>query len=135
MTKKLLFVFAILSALTLGLLAADVTGKWTWEQAGRGGGNPTVITLTLKASGSSLTGTLSRPGRGGGAPMDSEISDGKVDGNSVSFTVKQNMGGNEMVTPYKGTLDGDTLNLEFTRPGRNGGEPTTTKVAAKRATT
>jgi len=134
MTKKLLFVVAILCVLTFALSAADVTGKWTWEQAGRGGGNPTVTTLTLKASGGSLTGTLSRPGRGGAA-MDTEITDGKVDGNSISFSLKTNMGGNEMVTPYKGTLDGDTLNLEFTRPGRGGGDPTVTKVAAKRATT
>jgi hypothetical protein len=40
-----------------------------------------------------------------------------------------------MSTTYKGTLDGDTLTLEFTRPGRGGGEPTPVKVTAKRATT
>jgi opacity protein-like surface antigen len=133
MTKKLLFVVAILCALTFAVYAADVSGKWTWEQAGRGGGNPTVTTLTLKVDGSNLTGTLSRPGRNGA--MDTEITDGKVDGNKISFTVKMNMGGNEMVTPYKGTLDGDSLTLEFTRPGRGGGEPTPQKVVAKRATT
>jgi opacity protein-like surface antigen len=134
MTKKLLFVVAILCVLTFAVYAADVTGKWTWEQAGRGGGNPTVSTLTLKVDGGKLTGTLSRPGRGG-APTDTEISDGKVDGNNITFNLKMNMGGNEMVTPYKGTLDGDSLTLEFTRPGRNGGDPTTQKVVAKRATT
>jgi len=133
MTKKLLFVVAILCVLTFAVYAADVSGKWTWEQAGRGGGNPSVTTLTLKVSGSTLTGTLSRAGRNG--PMESEISDGKVDGNNVTFTVKSNMGGNEVVTPYKGTLDGDSLTLEFTRPGRGGGEPMPQKVVAKRATT
>ena len=134
MTKKLLFVVAMLCVLTFAVYAADVSGKWTWEQAGRGGGNPTVTTLTLKVDGSNLTGTLSRPGRGGAA-TDTEITDGKVDGNNITFTVKMNMGGNEMVTPYKGTLDGDSLTLEFTRPGRGGGEPTPVKVVAKRATT
>jgi opacity protein-like surface antigen len=134
MTKKLLFVVAMLCVLTFAVYAADVSGKWTWEQAGRGGGNPTVTTLTLKVDGSNLTGTLSRPGRGGAA-TDTEITDGKVDGNNITFTVKMNMGGNEMVTPYKGTLDGDSLTLEFTRPGRGGGEPTPQKVVAKRATT
>ena len=130
MTKKLLFVVAILCALTFAVYAADVTGKWTWEQAGRQGGNPTTSTLTLKADGSNLTGSLDG-GRGG--PTD--ISDGKVDGNKISFTVKRSMGGNDVVTPYKGTLDGDTLTLEFSRPGRGGGEPTPVKVVAKRATT
>jgi hypothetical protein len=130
MTKKLFFVGAILCALTLALLAADVSGKWTWEQAGRGGGNPTTSTLTLKVDGSTLTGTLDG-GRGG--PV--EITDGKVDGNSISFSIKRSFNGNDMVTPYKGTLDGDTLNLEYTQAGRGGGEPTVRKIAAKRSTT
>ena len=129
MTKKFLSVTAILCALTFALMAADVTGKWTYEQQGRGG-NTTTATLNLKADGSKLTGAMSG-GRGG----EVEISDGKVDGNNVSFSVKRQMQGNEFVTTYKGTLDGDTLNLEITRPGFNGGEPTTTKVAAKRSTT
>jgi hypothetical protein len=134
MTKKLLFVVAIMCVLTFAVYAADVSGKWTWEQAGRGGGNPTVTTLTLKVDGSTLTGTLSRPGRGG-ENMDTAISDGKVDGNTIMFNLKTSMGGNDMVTPYKGTLDGDSLTLEFTRPGRGGGDPTPVKVVAKRATT
>jgi hypothetical protein len=134
MTKKLLFVVAILCVLTFSAMAADVTGKWTWEQAGRGGGAPTVITLTLKADGAKLTGTLSRPGRQGN--QDTDISDGQVtDNNKISFTVKRNMGGTESVTPYKGIVDGDSLTLEYTNPGRGGGEPTPVKVVAKRATT
>src|ERR1700722_20193704 len=98
MTKKLLFVVVILCVLTFAVYAADVTGKWTWEQAGRGGGNPTVITLTLKADGAKLTGTMSRPGRNGNT--DTEITDGQVtDNNKISFTIKKNMGGNDVVTP------------------------------------
>jgi len=128
MTKKLLFVVAILCALTLAVYAADVSGKWTYEQQGRNGA--TTTTLNLKADGSKLTGTMDG-GRGG--PI--EISDGHVDGNSISFSVKRSMGGNDVVTPYKGILDGDTLKLEFTRAGRQGGEPTPMTVTAKRATT
>jgi hypothetical protein len=130
MTKKLLFVVSILCALTLAVFAADASGKWTWEQAGRQGGNPTTQTLTLKADGSNLTGTYDG-GRGG----PTEIKDGKVDGNNVSFTVSRDMNGTSYTTKYTGTLDGDTLNLEVERPGRNGGEPMKTKVAAKRSTT
>ncbi len=39
-----------------------------------------------------------------------------------------------MVT-YKGTVKGDSIDLEITRPGRGGGDPMTTKVTAKKATT
>jgi hypothetical protein len=134
MTKKLLFVVAILCVLTFAAMAADVTGKWTWEQAGRGGGAPAVITLTLKADGAKLTGTLSRPGRNGNT--DTEITDGQVtDNNKISFTIKRSMNGTDMVTPYKGIVDGDSLTLEYTNPGRGGAEPTPVKVVAKRATT
>jgi hypothetical protein len=133
MTKKLLFVVAILCVLTFAAMAADVSGKWTYQQPGRGGGDPVTVTITLKADGGAVTGVVSRPGQNGN--QDSNISDGKVDGNTITFKVSQDMRGTAMVTSYKGTLEGDTLNLEVTRPGRNGGDPTTTKIAAKRATT
>ena len=68
------------------------------------------------------------------APTPVEISDGKVDGNAVTFTVKRETPNGTMTTSYKGTLDGDTLQLEITRPGRNGGDPQTAKFTAKRAT-
>jgi len=132
MTKKLLFITTIVLALALVAFAADVTGKWTFEQAGRGGGNPVTVTVTLKASGSTLTGTVVRPGRNGN--MEAQITDGKVDGNNVSFKTSQDMGGNTIVTEYSGTLSGDELKLKVTRPGRDG-NPMTTEVTAKRATT
>jgi hypothetical protein len=130
MTKKLLFVVAILCVLTFAVMAADVTGKWTWEQQGQNG--TTTATLTLKADGGHLTGTLDA-GRGG----PTEISDGKVDGNSISFSVKRNMRGTDIVTPYKGIINdsGDSMKIEFSRMGRGGGEPTPMTVTAKRATT
>lgn len=134
MTKKLLFVVTILLVVAFGAMAADVSGKWTYEQPGRGGGNPTTVTITLKASGDTLTGTVSQPGRDGNA-METPISDGKVDGNNVSFKVVRSMGGNEFTIPYTGVVNGDTMDLSVTRPGRNGGDPTTAKFTAKRSTT
>lgn len=128
MTKKLLFVVSILCALALAIYAADPSGKWTWEQQGRNGN--TTSTLTLKADGSNLTGSLDG-GRGG--PV--EIKDGKVDGNTVSFSVTRSMGGNDVTTKYTGTLDGDNLKLEWEQPGRGGAEPTKRTATAKRSTT
>ena len=97
MTKKLLFLTTVLLAFAFAATAADINGKWVYEQAGRQGGNPVKVTLTLKSEGGKLTGTLSRPGRDGNA-MESQISDGKVDGNNVSFKVSQQFGGNSMTS-------------------------------------
>ncbi len=133
MTKKLLFVLAILCVMTFAVMAADVSGKWTYDQPGRQGGNPTPVTITLKADGNNLTGKISRNGQNG--PVDTDITEGKVDGNTVTFKTSQDMRGTTVVTTYKGTLEGDTLKLDVTRPGRGGGEPTTTQFVAKRATT
>lgn len=132
MTKKLLFVLTIMLVAVFGAMAADISGKWTAETPGRNGGAPRVTTFTFKVDGSKLTGSISRPGRGGD-PMVSEIADGKVDGNNVTFSVKMQMGGQEMVSNYKGTVNGDTIELETTRPGQDG-TPMTQKMTAKRAT-
>jgi hypothetical protein len=133
MTKKLLFLTTVLLAFAFAATAADINGKWVYEQAGRQGGNPVKVTLTLKSEGGKLTGTLSRPGRDGNA-MESQISDGKVDGNNVSFKVSQQFGGNSMTSDYMGTLSGDDLKLKITRPGRDG-NAMTNEVVAKKAST
>lgn len=132
MTKKLLFVTTILLIAALGLWAADATGKWTFEQQGRNGAQ--TVTLDLKADGGSLTGTVTGGmGRGGAEPM--AISDGKVDGDTISFKVVREFNGNQFVISYKGTVQGDTIKLDVTRPGRGGGEPMTTTVTAKKSST
>lgn len=132
MTKKLLFVTTILLVVAFGAFAADINGKWTFEQAGRQGGNPRTITLNLKSDGSSLTGSVAGMGRGGGG-ADTQISNGKVSGSMVSFETKMEYNGNTRVTKYEGTLDGDQLKLKVTREGQNG--PQTSEVTAKRSTT
>ena len=133
MTKKLLFVLSILLVASFALMAADVSGKWTFEQPGRGGNPGRPVTITLKADGSTLTGTMPAGGRGGaGDPV--AITDGKVDGNNVSFTVKREMNGNSFVTKYEGTVNGDEMKLKITRNGQDG-TPQTTDVVAKRSAT
>ena len=150
MTKKLLFVVTLMLVVAFALMAADITGKWVAEQPGRNGGPPRQIAFDLKADGSTLTGTMTggmgggRGGRrgggggggagaAGGAPQAREISDGKVDGNNISFTVKVEFNGQSMVTKYEGTLSGDELKLKVTRDSQNG--PATSELTAKRSTT
>ena len=131
MIKKLFSVTTILLAMTLCLLAADANGKWAFEQEGRNG--PVQVTLNLKADGGMLSGTLTRPGRDGNA-METAISDGKIDGNNISFSVKREFNGNTFVTTYKGTLDGDSMKIEISMPGRDGNNRTVNVVAKRSAT-
>jgi hypothetical protein len=128
MTKKLLFVTTILLALTFCLMAADVSGKWTFEQEGRNG--TVQVTLNLKIDGAAIYGTVTQPGREGNA-VETAIADGKIDGNNISFTVKREFNGNSFVTTYKGSLDGDNLKLEIKRPGRDGNTRTSNAVARR----
>jgi len=115
------------SVALVALWAADATGKWTGEMQGRNG-NTMNVSLNLKADGAKLTGTV------GGQNGDTEISDGKVDGDSVSFTVVRAFNGNQIKQNYKGKLEGDTIHFTVTREGGNGGgQPRT--FDAHRATT
>ena len=110
-------------ALAIVALAADATGKWTFEQQGRNGAQ--TVTLNLKADGGKLTGTVS--GRGG----DTEISDGKVEGDNVSFVVVREFNGNKITAKYSGTVSGDELKLKIeTEGGQGKGGPR--EVTAKR---
>jgi hypothetical protein len=116
-------IYSVLLACALAVvaLAADATGKWTFEQQGRRG--TVTQTLMLKASGSELTGTVDA-GRGG----PTEISNGKVDGDNISFEVTREFNGNSFTTKYTGKVMGDTIELTIAGPR---GEPRT--VTAKKA--
>ena len=91
-------------------LAADVTGTWKAQVPGREG-QTREMTMVFKVSGDALTGTISSPG--GEVP----ISDGKVSGDNISFTVVMSFGGNEVKMLYKGTVSGDTIKFTSQREG------------------
>ena len=111
---------------TAAMWAADASGKWTAEMQGRGG-NTMTITMNLKADAGALTGTVS--GRGGDTP----ISDGKVDGDNVSFSVVREFNGNKFTQNFAGKLDGDTIHFTIKSEGGMGGGQER-KLDAKRAT-
>ncbi|MCX6622949.1 MAG: hypothetical protein NTY38_18160 [Acidobacteria bacterium] len=103
---KAIRLLSLLALILLGatlLSAADVTGKWTGEVQGRNG--KYEITLNLKADGAALTGTVT--GRAGENP----ISDGKIDGDTISFTQSIERDGNKMTWNYKGTVAGDEIKM------------------------
>jgi hypothetical protein len=99
--------FLVLSCLlAVSAFAADVTGKWTADVPGRQGATQTV-TMNLKSDGAALTGTF-QGARGG--PVD--ISDGKVDGDKVSFTVTREFQGNSIKMLYEGTASGGEIKFK-----------------------
>jgi hypothetical protein len=111
MRTILLALLAILS-ITFVASAADVTGKWTGEiTTGRG---PQPFNLELKQAGSALTGAVTG-GRGG----DIMIVDGKVDGDTVTFsTSAPGRDGTPNVLKYTGKVSAD--GIAFTREGGRG---------------
>jgi hypothetical protein len=122
-SRRILFVLALLVGVGVVAQAADVTGKWTAQVPGRGG-QTREQTFNLKCDGEKLTGTVS------GQQGDTEISDGKVKGDEVSFNVKMSFQGNDVKMVYKGKLAGDDLKL--TRQ-REGSDQPPAEFTAKRA--
>jgi hypothetical protein len=96
------------------LTAGDVNGKWIAQVPGRGG-ELREVTFNFKADGDKLAGTITGP-RG-----ETEISDGKINGDEISFTQVLDFGGNQVKLLYKGKVAGDEI--KFTRQ-REGGERT-----------
>jgi hypothetical protein len=133
MTKKLLFVTALLLVVAIGAFAADVTGKWSYEQQGRGGGPARQVTITLKQDGNKLTGEVPGMGRGDTPPPPTQIQNGKVDGDKVYFEVVREFQGNKMTTKYDGTVSGSDMKLKVVTETPNG--PMEREVVAKKSTT
>ena len=102
MKRRFVVFFALFALASMVAFAADVDGKWTSEPMGKGGPQ----TFTFKASGSTLTGSVDG-GRGG--PVD--ITNGKIDGDKVSFDVVRDMRGMSMTMKYSGTVSGSTMKL------------------------
>jgi hypothetical protein len=94
-------------------LAADVSGKWVAQVPGRGG-QTREMTFDFKADGDKLTGTIT------GMRGTTDISDGKINRDEISFTQVLEFNGNQMKILYKGTVSGEEI--KFTRQREGGGE-------------
>jgi hypothetical protein len=120
--KKVLWIVTALFSLALIAWAADPTGKWTAQVPGRGG-NMREVTFNFKAEGQNLTGTMS--GRQG----DIQISDGKINGDDISFTVTQEFGGNTVKQNFSGKITGGEIKMK-----REGGQGGPIEFVAKKPT-
>jgi hypothetical protein len=100
--------FALGTALTAFLYAADASGTWKAEVPMRDG--PVPVTFHLKVEGSSLTGMIySDEG-------EVALRDGKVSGDEISFVIDH-----EVRYEGKGKVEERQIRFSISRPG--GGEP------------
>jgi hypothetical protein len=97
----------------VSVFAADVDGKWTGAVSTPNGDFP--VNFTFKADGAKLTGSME-----GMDGMNIAISDGKVDGANITFSVTLDFGGMPLVLNYKGVVStaeiklmGDAMGMPF----------------------
>lgn len=87
--------------LAVSAFAADVSGKWKATMQGPDG-NGMELTFNFKVDGTKLTGTVtSQMG-------DMAITDGKVDGNTITFTVDAM----DQKVVHTGTVTGDEMKIK-----------------------
>ncbi len=104
----------LIATVAVTALAADVTGAWSWTTKTKKG-KEFENRLTLKADGESLTGELSRGKRA------TEISKGTIKGDEISFEVKGERNGQEIVQKFEGKVEGDKITGTVSG-GRSGGK-------------
>ena len=112
----------LMTVLALGLLittaySADIAGTWKGSQEMMGQSREVSFTFVAdKTDSTKFTGTT--PGFQGG---ENEITNGKIDGDKVSFDVKVT-GKMELTIKYSGTVTGKemTLNMEVDFSGTGG---------------
>ena len=111
MKMKILAMVMVLGMVSAAAWGADISGKWVTEVAGFGGGEPMKIFYDFKVDGTNLTGTTGPEG------MESPFSEGKIDGDNISFTVAFG----EMKMKMKGKVVGEEIKLTMEMEGGMGG--------------
>ena len=126
MNNKILSIGAVILfvPLTLGW-AVDFTGNWIAQIPGSQGIIKTVF--CFKVDGTKLTGKVITP------EGDTPISEGKIDGDEISFVVKRNIDEKQIIQRYRGKLAGRVYGdeIKLTREVQ-GGTGETEEIIAKR---
>ena len=101
----------LITLFAFSAFAADVSG--TWKGTADLGGNTIERTFVFKVDGAKLTGETTSEMMG-----KSTITDGKVDGDNLSFSITVKFQDNDTKLTYKGKVSGETL--KFDVEGVNG---------------
>jgi len=108
--KRGIVLMCLLALGTFVLAQTSVDGTWAGEiQGGRG---PQQITLTLKADGGKLTGSITG-GRGGAI----NIEEGTLSGATLKFKTTQQGRGGQVTYSWTGTVKGDEIAFSRTPEG------------------
>jgi len=157
-TKLLVRTFVMLTAVSLLFAvsagAADISGKWIAQVTSPSGSPGGDRIFTFKVAGDKLTGTIinqttvnatfevqGQPKMTGKLTTQTgsatEISEGKITGNDISFVTISIMGQNEMKTTYKGTVSSNEIKFTAEMPIPAGmpmmGSPTSSQGASSSA--
>jgi len=109
--KRLIVMAALFAAV---VSAGDIGGNWKGTAENQGA--TIERTFVFKVDGAKLTGETTSEMMG-----KSTITDGKIDGDNISFTITANFQGNEMKMNYKGKVTGATIKLSVDFAGGGGG--------------
>src|SRR5215475_16218138 len=119
--KKISYAIAILTLVASSAWAADLNGKWV-GQAQEKGGEPREISFDFKVAGAKLTGSVA-------GALNGTITNGKVNGDELSFTLSVGKEGAKRILNFKGqVVNGE---IKFTG-AREGGEGKGLEFTAKR---
>ena len=100
----------LLLAIAMTAFAADVSG--TWKGTAETPNGTIERTFVFKVNGSNLSGETESPMLG-----KSTIMDGKMEGDSLSFTIKGKYEDNEITLNYKGKVSGSEIKFVVEIPG------------------
>ena len=103
------WVLTLYAAFAFTASAADITGNWKATAEGPQGSMER--TFTFKQDGTKLTGETNSSFVG-----KSTIADGKVDGDSVTFTITIKFQDQEMKLNYKGKVSGNEIHFTVENP-------------------
>lgn len=124
MLRRSLVVAVLIVAGLVCAYAADITGKWNAEFESQVG--PQKYVFDFKVAGTALTGkAISNIG---GTEATTDITEGKIEGNTITFVENLDYQGMPLRIAYKGTVSGDEIKLSR-MVGEQEGETFTAKRA------
>jgi hypothetical protein len=129
MMSKIILVGTMVLLALASAMAADVTGKWTATIPGAQGQGEASVTLVFKADGNNLTGTLNNSQM----PGEVAISEGKISGDDISFSIMRKIGETDMKIAWKGKISGNEIKFTREAQGGAGGGAPSPEIIAKRA--
>jgi len=109
------WLLAIFAAFAITASAADISGNWKATAEGPNGAMER--TFVFKVDGNKVTGESNSQMMG-----KSPISDGKIEGDTVTFVLTGKFGDQEVKLNYKGKISGNEIKFTSEMAGGGGGQ-------------